>query len=76
MQILCSEVYENAEEGVYTLDDRIYVKDLNMNTICYDDIPSSYGNQMICFMFDEKDNPIVLAQDEEGYYKRNLQERF
>jgi len=72
MQILCSEVYENAEEGVYTLDDRIYVKDLNMNTVCYDDIPSSYGNQMICFMFDEKDNPIVLAQDEEGYYKRNL----
>lgn len=72
MDIPCKEVYEDGEEGVYTTDDRIYVKDSNMKTLYYDDIPSSYGNQMICFTFDVENNPIFLAQDEEGYYMRKL----
>ncbi len=72
MDFLCTEVYENGEEGVYTLLDRIYVKDADMKTLCYEQVPDSHGNKLLSLLFDEEGTPMLLARDEEGYYTRRV----
>lgn len=72
MSVPCSEVYEDGETDVYTRLDRIYVKDSQMNTIVYEEVPNSYHNKFIGLYFDEDDQPILLAKDEDGYYTRRV----
>lgn len=72
MSVPCAEVYENGEEDIYTRLDRIYVKDQQMNTIVYEEVPDSYNNKLLSFAFDEDDIPMLLAKDEEGYYVRRV----
>ncbi|MCM1044235.1 MAG: extracellular solute-binding protein [Candidatus Gastranaerophilales bacterium] len=68
MSVPCAEVYENGEEDVYTRLDRIYVKDAQMKTIVYEQIPDSNNNKLISLIFDEDGIPLLLARDEDGYY--------
>ena len=68
MSVPCSEVYEDGEEDYYTRLDRIYVKDQQMNTIVYEQVPDSYNNQLLGFAFDEAGIPMLFAKDGEGYY--------
>lgn len=72
MSVLCAEVYENGEKDIYTRLDRIYVKDQQMNTIIYEEVPDSYHNKLLGFAFDEAGVPMLLARDEEGYYIRQM----
>lgn len=76
MSVPCSEVYENGEEDVFTALDRIYVKDQQMNTIVYEEVPDSYGNSLVCFAFDDAGIPMMLAieGDEYGDNKYYLQQ--
>lgn len=72
MSVPCAEVYENGEEDIYTRLDRIYVKDQQMNTIIYEEVPDSYNNKLLSFAFDENGIPVFLAKDEEGYYVQEI----
>lgn len=72
MTVPCTEVYEDGEEGVYTALDRIYVMDGDMNTVCYEQVPDSRGNQLISLLFDEDGTPMLLAKDAEGCYTRRV----
>ncbi len=72
MSVPCAEVYEDGEEDVYTGLDRIYVKDQEMNTIIYEQVPDSFGNKLVSFAFDEEGAPVLLAMDEDGYYVRKV----
>lgn len=72
MSVPCAEVYENGEEDIYTKLDRIYVKDQQMNTIIYEEVPDSYNNKLLSLAFDEEGIPMLLAKDEEGYYVRRV----
>lgn len=72
MSVPCAEIYEDGEEDVYTRLDRIYVKDQQMNTIIYEQVPDSYGNKLINLAFDGNGIPVLLAKDEEGYYVQRV----
>lgn len=72
MSVPCAEVYENGEEDVYTRLDRIYVKDQQMNTIIYEEVPDSYNNKLLGLAFDENGAPVLLAKDGEGYYVQKM----
>ena len=72
MSVPCAEVYEDGEEDIYTALDRIYVKDQQMNTIIYEEVPDSYGNRLLSLVFDEDGIPMLLAKDEEGCYVRRV----
>lgn len=72
MSVPCAEVYENGEEDIYTALDRIYVKDGQMNTIIYEQVPDSYNNKLLSMAFDENGTPMLLAKDEEGCYVRRM----
>lgn len=72
MHVPCAEVYEDGEEDVYTALDRIYVKDQQMNTILYEQVPDSYFNKLLSMAFDEEGIPVMLARDEDGYYVQRM----
>ncbi len=72
MSVPCAEVYEDGEEDIYTALDRIYVKDRQMNTILYEQVPDSNFNKLVSLIFDEMGTPMLLAQDEEGYYVQQV----
>lgn len=72
MSVPCAEVYENGEEDIYTKLDRIYVKDQQMNTIVYEEVPDSYNNKLLSFAFDNTGIPMLFAKDEDGYYVRQI----
>lgn len=72
MHVPCAEVYEDGEKNVYTALDRIYVKDQQMNTILYEQIPDSYFNKLLSMAFDEEGIPVMLARDEDGYYVQRM----
>ena len=69
-----SETGDGESKGriVYTSLDRIYVKDQNMHTICYEQVPDSGYNKLVSLLFDEDGIPMLLAKDEEGYYMRRV----
>lgn len=72
MSVPCADVYEGGEEDVYTRLDRIYVKDQQMNTIIYEEVPDSDRNKLLSFAFDEDGIPVLFAKDEEGCYVRRV----
>lgn len=72
MSVPCAEVFEGGEEDIYTPLDRIYVKDQQMNTITYEEVPDSYQNKLLNLFFDEDGIPVLLARDEEGEYVRRV----
>lgn len=72
MTVPCTDVFENGEVDVYTPVDRVYVKDADMKTISYDEIPDSYGISLVSLIFDNDGYPVFLAKDEEGFYEKNI----
>ena len=53
LDIPLKEFYEDAEDDVYTEADRIYVKDSQMNTLFYEQVPYSNGCQLLDFSLGE-----------------------
>lgn len=70
--VLCNEIYEDGEEGVYTSVDRVLVLDGDMQYLGYDEVPDSYGNHLFGIIRDTDNNLCFLAEDEEGCYKRQI----
>lgn len=68
------EFDKEAEPDVYTMADRIYVKDSQLKTLYYEQIPDSNGSKLLGFSFDREGAPTILAQDTEGVYMRELAE--
>lgn len=74
MSVPMAEAY-GTEELVHNLQtwlDRVYVLDSDKNCICYEQIPDSNGNKLLCVLFDEEDRPYMLARDEDGIYVRRM----
>ncbi len=57
---------------LYTLTDRIYVKDADLNALFYEQIPESEGYRLLSFFFDEGGSPVILAKDPDGVYIEEL----
>lgn len=72
MGVPSNEVYEDGEEGVYTSLDRIYVKDQQMKTIIYEQVPGSRNNRLVSLFFDEDGIPMMLAKNEDWYYMQRV----
>lgn len=59
-----SDAYGNVE--------RIYVKDEQMDTLFYVQVPSLRGSRLINFYLNESGEPILLAEDAEGIYTQQI----
>lgn len=70
-----SEVNPDAPEDVWARTDRIYIKDSNMNTITYVQIPDCDGMQLLGIVEGETGNISLLAKNAEGYYVQNIDEK-
>ena len=66
------EFNEDADPDVYTPVDRIYVKDGQLNTIFYEQIPDSGDSKMLGFSLDKEGIPTILAQDATGVYMQQF----
>lgn len=66
--------YEDEKEDVYTVADRIYVKDSQGKTLYYIQIPDSQENKLLQFFIDTDGTPGILAKDSEGIYLQELRE--
>lgn len=56
MGIPANIFYEDEPSDVYSMADRIYVKDNNLKTLFYEQVPNSKGTQLKNVYFDEKGN--------------------
>lgn len=74
LNVPATEFDREAEPDVYTMADRIYVKDSQLQTLYYEQIPDSNGSKLLGFSFDRVGVPTILAQDAEGVYMRELAE--
>ena len=72
MGLPLSEFYEDAEANIYTMADRIYVKNSRLETEFYEQIPHSQETQLVSFSLNEEDKPMILAKDSEGFYMGEL----
>lgn len=75
MTVPCEEVFENGESGVYSPVDRIYVKDCDLKTVSYDEIPNSYGDYLVSVLLGENGEPYFLAKDSDGYYEKTVRNK-
>lgn len=64
--ILQSELYKGQSE-IYVMMDRIYVKDQEMNTILYEEVPDIGNNKLLSFGFAETGIPMFFAREAEEY---------
>ncbi len=65
--------FPDAREDTWSVTDRIYVKDSQMNTLYYEQIPDSNYYKLLGFCFDENGIPTLLVQDpEDGNYMEKL----
>lgn len=72
LDIPLKEFYEDAEDDVYTEADRIYVKDSQMDTLFYEQVPYSNDCRLLDFSLGERGVPAILAKDTEGVYLQEL----
>lgn len=68
MGLPVGDFYEDMEEDVFTWADRVYIKDSQLKTVFYEQIPDSRGNRLVAFSLDGDGRPMILAQDPEGLY--------
>ena len=68
MGLPAGDFYEDMETDVLTWADRIYIKDSQLKTVFYEQIPDSRGNRLVAFSLDGDGRPMILAQDPEGLY--------
>ncbi len=68
MGLPSKEFYEDAETDTFTWADRIYIKDSQLNTVFYEQVPNSRGTRLVAFSLDGDGKPMVLVQDSEGLY--------
>lgn len=63
---------ESPVKDAYGHVERIYVKDEQMNTLFYVQVPSLRGSRLINFYLNEGGEPILLAEDAEGIYFQQI----
>lgn len=74
LSVPAMEFDREADPDSYTVADRIYVKDSQLQTLYYEQIPDLNGSKLLGFSFDREGAPTILAQDTEGVYMRELAE--
>lgn len=72
---LAGEYYEDGEDNVFVVVDRIYVKDSEGRTLYYSQIPDFGENKLLQFYINTEGSPEILARDAEGMYIQELSER-
>ena len=63
---------ESPVKDAYGHVERIYVKDEQLDTLFYVQVPSLRGSRLINFYLNENGNPILLAEDTEGIYMQQI----
>ncbi len=63
---------EDADEKTLMNVGRVYVKDSQMRTLYYEEIPVMKGSRMLGFCFDSSGNPLILAKDSGGSYLKTM----
>ena len=63
---------ESPVRDAYGHVERIYVKDEQMDTLFYVQVPSLRGSRLINFYLNESGSPILLAEDTEGIYTQQI----
>ena len=72
MGVPASEFYDDEEADVYSMVDRIYIKDAQLNTIFYVQVANSRGSELLSFVLDENDKPTIIAKDMDGIYIQTI----
>ncbi len=67
-----SRYIEDADEKTVMNVGRVYVKDSQMLTLYYEEIPVMKGSRMLGFCFDDEGNPLILAKDSSGSYVKTM----
>lgn len=60
------------DADAYVMVDRIYVKNSELNTQFYTQIPAINGSKLKYFYISKKDKPIAVISDDEGVYIREI----
>lgn len=53
---------ENAEANVYSVTDRIYIKDRQLNSMFYEQFRNADGSRLVAFYLNESGKPTVMEQ--------------
>ncbi len=73
MSVYSKVFFSDAEDNVRAKTDRIYVKDSQLNTLYYEQVPDARSYKLLGFCFDENGVPTLLVQDpEDGNYLEKL----
>lgn len=75
MGILLNEFFDNAEEDVYGMVDRIYVMDSQLNTLFYEQVVDVRGTELLSFSLNEAGEPLVIVSDNEGIYTQRIDKK-
>ena len=67
-----SRYIEDADEKTVMNVGMVYVKDSQMQTLYYEEIPVIKGSKMLGFCFDDEGNPLILAKDSGGSYVKTM----
>ncbi len=72
MGILLNEFFDDAEEDVYGMVDRIYIMDSQLNTLFYEQVVDVRGTELLNFSLNEAGEPLVIVSDNEGIYTQRI----
>lgn len=72
MMVSEEKMVEGTVREVWHKVDRVYIKDGQLNTIFYDEIPSVSRTEVLNFQVAADGSPIFIARDEEGVYVQEI----
>ncbi|MBD5547895.1 MAG: extracellular solute-binding protein [Lachnospiraceae bacterium] len=72
MGILLNEIFDDAEEDVYGMVDRIYIMDSQLNSLFYEQVINVRGTELLNFSLNEAEEPLVIVNDNEGIYIQRI----
>lgn len=72
MMVPEEKMVEDKLMEVWHYIDRVYIKDGQLNTIFYDEIPSVSGKEVLDFQVNENGSPIFIVKDQDGIYMQEI----
>lgn len=72
MGIPLTEIFDDAEEDVYGIVDRIYIKNAQLDTLFYEQVADVRGTELLNFNISKRGEALIVARDEEGIYMQNI----
>lgn len=67
-----TKVFEGRENEVWHWEDRVYVKDRQLNTLFYEKIADMGGTDVLNFQIGTNGRPVFVVKDSEGVYTQEI----